>query len=131
MKKGALLNQSVSTVVAGMGHKDTITICDCGLPIPDETQRIDLALRKGIPTFLETLETVLGELCVEKVVIASEMKQMNTELYNKVIEIFRETEIEEISHDEFKRVSGSSKAIIRTGEYKPYANIILQSGVTF
>ena len=47
MKKSALLNSELSYVIAKMGHTDTLTVGDCGLPIPQETQRIDLALRKG------------------------------------------------------------------------------------
>ena len=53
MKKSALLNSELSYVIAKMGHTDTLTVGDCGLPIPQETQRIDLALRKGTPGFLE------------------------------------------------------------------------------
>ncbi|MFR6682694.1 RbsD/FucU domain-containing protein [Dorea formicigenerans] len=37
-----------------MGHTDRICIGDCGLPIPNETEKIDLALMKfGQPRFLE------------------------------------------------------------------------------
>ena len=52
MKKIGILNGEISSVVCKMGHKDTIAIGDCGLPIPEETRRIDLALEKNIPTFL-------------------------------------------------------------------------------
>ncbi|MEG1557578.1 MAG: D-ribose pyranase, partial [Oscillospiraceae bacterium] len=70
MKKNELLNDRVSAVIATMGHKETLAVGDCGLPVPKETERIDLALKKGIPTFIDTLCTVLGELCVEKVILA-------------------------------------------------------------
>jgi len=32
MKKIGLLNQPISATVAGMGHMDTLVICDAGLP---------------------------------------------------------------------------------------------------
>lgn len=51
MKKTCLLNNSISSVISKMGHTDIIAIGDCGLPIPKETKRIDLALTKGIPSF--------------------------------------------------------------------------------
>jgi D-ribose pyranase len=38
---------------------------------------------------------------------------------------------ETISHEELKRLSARAKAVIRTGECTPYANIILCAGVTF
>lgn len=131
MKKAVLLNQPISAVIAGMGHKDTLAIGDCGLPIPEGPVRIDLAVVKGLPTFLDVLDAVLEELCVEKVTIASEMKDVNPALYAILQEKFAGKEIEEIPHEAFKEHTKTSKAVIRTGEYKPYANIILHSGVTF
>lgn len=131
MKKGILLNQSISNMIAGMGHKDTIAIGDCGLPIPDGPVRIDLALKKGVPGFWETLEAVLEELCVERIIIASEMMEFNQELYRMILSLFPDIEIEQVVHEQFKSRTAACKAVIRTGEYIPYANIILQSGVTF
>ncbi|HWR22121.1 MAG TPA: D-ribose pyranase [Feifaniaceae bacterium] len=131
MKKAVLLNQPVSAAIAGMGHKDTLAIGDCGLPIPEGPVRIDLAVKKGLPAFLDVLDTVLEELCVEKVTIASEMKDVNPALYAIIRGKFAGTEIEEIPHEAFKERTKESRAVIRTGEYKPYANIILHSGVTF
>ncbi|GAB4423817.1 MAG: hypothetical protein Fur0044_21830 [Anaerolineae bacterium] len=52
MKKIGILNQPISAVIADLGHLDTLVIADAGLPIPAETERIDLALTQGIPTFL-------------------------------------------------------------------------------
>ena len=131
MKKGSLLNKEISSVIAGMGPTDMLTIGDCGLPVPENVRRIDLALKKGVPTFEDTLKVVLEELCVEKVIIASEIKAKNADLYGTLKNVFADIEIEEIPHEEFKEKTKLSKAVIRTGEYRPYANIILQSGVTF
>jgi D-ribose pyranase len=39
-----------------------LSIADAGLPIPQEVQRIDLALKQGIPDFLDTLQVVLSEI---------------------------------------------------------------------
>jgi D-ribose pyranase len=139
MKKGNLLNSEISYVISKMGHTDTITIGDCGLPIPEGVQRIDLAITKGLPEFIPVLKVVLEELFIEKVILANEIINQNQELNNKIIEIINDTEkeqkrtisVEYIQHEEFKKRTKSSKAIIRTGEYKSYANIILVSGVTF
>ena len=77
MKKIGLLNQPLSAVIAGLGHTDTLVIADAGLPIPTTTQRIDLALVNGVPTFLETLQAVLVEMQVERAIIATEMAGAN------------------------------------------------------
>ncbi len=45
MKKQGILNSRIAAVLARLGHTDTIVIADCGLPIPDHVERIDLALK--------------------------------------------------------------------------------------
>ena len=62
MKKAGILNSDISRVLSYMGHTDLICIGDCGLPIPDEVERIDLALKFGVPTFMDTLkvESIIG-----------------------------------------------------------------------
>ena len=131
MKKTKLINSEISYTISKMGHTDSLTIGDCGLPIPSEVNRIDLALKYGVPTFLETLDTVLEELCVEEIVIASEIKEMNEAIYNEILKRFENTKITYVSHEEFKKQTKESKAVVRTGECSPYANIILKSGVVF
>lgn len=60
MKQQGILNSDISRVLSYMGHTDTICIGDCGLPIPDETERIDLAVKFGQPSFMDVLEEVGG-----------------------------------------------------------------------
>lgn len=131
MKKTTLINSQISSVIAKMGHFDTLTIGDIGLPIPDGPERIDLALMKGVPTFLDVLACVLTELEVQRVFIASEMQQMNAPLYEKITQSFKDIEIVKVPHEAFKTLTKECKAMVRTGECLPYANIILESGVTF
>ena len=131
MKKSMLINSEISYVISKMGHTDSITICDSGLPIPSEVQRIDLALKKGLPTFLDTLDSVLEELQVEEIILASEIIEVSNDLYKEIIKRFENIKITTVSHEEFKNLTKSSKAIVRTGEYTPYANVILKSGVVF
>lgn len=131
MKKGKLINSEISYVISKMGHTDMLTICDSGLPIPTNTQRIDLALEKGIPSFLETLDTVLEELKVEEIIVASEMEEISPKLYEEILKRFKDIKIVKVKHEEFKNITKDSMAIVRTGEFTPYANVILKSGVVF
>lgn len=131
MKKQGLLNSEISYLISKLGHTDTIVVSDAGLPIPKGVQRIDLALVPGKPSFIEMLDAVLIEMKVEKVTIASEMKQQNPDLYKIITEKFKDIEIEEVPHVEFKNQTAKAQAVIRTGEFKPFANIILQAGVVF
>ena len=77
MKKTKMINSELSYTISKMGHTDSLTIGDCGLPIPDEVKRIDLALTHNVPTFIQTLDVVLEELCVEEVVIAEQIVDKN------------------------------------------------------
>lgn len=131
MKKIGILNQSLSEVIAGMGHMDTLIIADAGLPIPLETQRIDLALTRGSPGFLETLRVVLEELQVERAIVAGEMISNSALIYEQLQKMLPEIPIETISHTELKNHTSSARAVVRTGEFTPYANIILVAGVVF
>ncbi len=132
MKKAILLNADLSAVIAKMGHTDTLTVGDCGLPIRGAAQRVDLALKKGVPGFIETLETVLSELCVEHAIIAAETKNVSPQLHEQMLKALGpDVSVEYVTHEELKKLSESSRAVVRTGECTSFANIILVSGVTF
>ena len=133
MKRKGILNSDISRVLSYMGHTDTLCIGDCGLPIPDEVERIDLALAFGEPGFMRTLEVVVEDMKVEKIVLAEEIKTQNPDVLAQVEALFagQEVEVEFVSHVELKARTRDCKAVIRTGEITPYANIILQAGCIF
>ena len=133
MKKAGILNSDISRVLSYLGHTDTICIGDCGLPIPECTERIDLALCFGEPTFMRTLSVVANDMKVEKIVLAEEIKTQNPDVLEAIEELFagQNVETEFVSHAELKEQTKDCKAVIRTGETTPYANIILQSGCIF
>jgi D-ribose pyranase len=85
MKKIGTLNQPLSTVIAGLGHMDILVIADAGLPIPSDTQRIDLALKRVIPGFIDSVQVILEEIQVESAIVASEMLSTSPEIYQQVI----------------------------------------------
>lgn len=132
MKKNGILNSEISKVLSDLGHKDQIAIGDCGLPIPEGVKKIDLALKFDTPSFIETLETVLEDMAIEKVILADEIKTDNGEVLNETMRLAGDDiEYEYVPHEDFKNLTNNVRAIIRTGERTPYANIILQSNVIF
>jgi D-ribose pyranase len=130
MLRTSLLNSDIISVLSRMGHTDTIVIADCGLPVPDHVQRIDLAIKQGSPSFREVFEAVMQEMKVEKMVVAEEMRTHNPEL-DQYIRLADDILLTPVSHDDFKEETRQAKAVIRTGENTPYANVILQAGVIF
>ncbi|OTA40614.1 MAG: D-ribose pyranase [Symbiobacterium thermophilum] len=131
MKKTTLLNQALSEVVAGMGHGDLLVIGDYGLPCPKGVRRIDLALRPGIPAFLDVVETILAELQVEAAVVARETAERNPAVQEGLTRLLAGVPVTTVSHEELKEISARAVALVRTGECTPYANVILRAGVTF
>ncbi|MDH2272140.1 D-ribose pyranase [Serratia marcescens] len=139
MKKGVLLNSDVSAVIARLGHTDQLTLCDAGLPIPAVTQRIDLALTQGVPTFLQVFAAVTQEMQVESAILAEEIVKQNPSLHEALLAELtalgqrqgNTISVRYISHQAFKAQTEHSRAVIRSGECSPYANVILCAGVTF
>ena len=133
MKKQGILNSDISRVLSYMGHTDCIAVGDCGLPIPDEVERIDLALEFGVPSFMDVLRVITKDMKVEKIVLAEEIREQNPKILGEIKELFAGQELETVfvSHTELKKQTRECKAVIRTGETTPYAHIILQSGCIF
>ena len=86
MKIHGILNSDISRVLSYMGHTDRICIGDCGLPIPDETERIDLAVKFGVPTFMDVLKEVGDDMKIEKIVLAEEIKENNPKVLAEINE---------------------------------------------
>jgi len=131
MKKGGILNKHLNEVIASLGHMDTIIICDAGLPIPDESQRVELAFKEGVPGQLEVLEELLDEIVVEKAVMANESKTVSPRMHSDILKLLGNIDVEYVPHTEFKQKSKSCKAIIRTGEFTPYSNVLIVCGCAY
>nr|WP_237332867.1 D-ribose pyranase [Zobellella iuensis] len=139
VKKTPLLNSHLSALVARLGHTDEITLADAGLPVPAGVERIDLAVRPGLPGLEDTLAALLTELQLEAVVLAEEIKNASPELHQRLLDQLagaaaaqgRDIAVGYVAHEQFKRQNGHSRAVVRTGECTPYANLILRAGVPF
>ncbi|WP_348944968.1 D-ribose pyranase [Chitinibacter sp. FCG-7] len=132
MKKLGHLNRDISRVLASMGHTDSIVIADCGLPIPDHVECIDLSLQIGTPSYFATLDSILADFQVERAVLASECQSKNPAVAEQAEGMAQHgVQIDYVPHEQFKQLTHQARAIIRTGEASPYANIVLYSGVIF
>ena len=131
MRKTKVINTQISSVISDMGHFDTLSIGDAGMPVPAGTKKIDVAIENGVPSFIQVLTNILSELEVQKVHLANEIKTANPEQLEAVKALIGETPIEFINHSQMKQDLNKAKAFVRTGEMTPYSNIILESGVVF
>lgn len=131
MKKAGILNRELTTILAKLGHTDKIVIADCGLPIPDDTPCVDLSLTLGVPSFVTTLKAVTADAEIERITFAKEIKTQNQTLHQASLEVFQNIKVDYMSHEQFKGELQYVKAVIRTGEATPFANMMLHAGVIF
>jgi len=132
MKKGGILNPALAKLLAETGHTDCLVVTDAGLPLPENVNtRIDFALKPGVPAFLEILDTVLDELVVEKIFLAEELKTVSPHMHAEILKRFHDLPVEYLPHVQFKEKTKQSRGLIRSGEFTPYANVILQAGVAY
>jgi D-ribose pyranase len=131
MKKKGILNREISRVLATMGHYDLLVVADAGLPIPIDADCIDLVVDKDIPTVLQILKLLSSELEVEEFYVAEEGNAINKSQYLAVEKIFPHASKISIPHSSLKEKVKGAKAVIRTGDFSPYSNVILSSGVSF
>jgi D-ribose pyranase len=131
MKKTGIMNSELSKIVASVGHTDIIAVVDSGYPIPKHVYRVDLALKKNVPSILETVQEIAKELSIEKITFADESQQHCPELIRDILEAAENPEAASISHNAFKELVHTAAAVIRTGECIPFSNVILHGGVAF
>ncbi len=128
MKKGGILHPELAHVLASSGHTDYLLISDRGFPVPEEPQRIDLALVDDKPTVLDVLAAIDAEWSIDRVVITEEMQLVSPERVDELKVLLPDVLFEVISHIDLKRLGHGAKATIRTGDSCPYANLIIVSG---
>lgn len=132
-RTSTIIHPQLLRILAECGHTDSIVIADAGLPVPPGVERVDLAYKAGSPAFLDILDSVLAEFIVERAIISEELKVVSPAMFAAVSEKLTEIGIviESVPHSEFKNHTRAAHAIVRTGEYTPFSNVVLYSGVPF
>lgn len=130
MKLGKILNKKLNTAIADMGHGELLIVCDAGMKIPSDAQRIDLALTEGVPAIEQVLELLVEDFCYERVIVTEDLPAYNEPLCKRIKEICSRCELEMIPYDVFMdTLPQKAKYIIRTGSFSPYGDIALVSAI--
>lgn len=130
---GKILQPALARVITEAGHTDLVVVTDAGLPIPPAAERIDLALRPGLPAFVDVLDSIVAEMSVEAATVAEETAAENPVVFAAIRARLAEIGVEPVlvPHLEFKKLSVGARAFVRTGEFTPFANVILHAGVPY
>ncbi|WP_189246836.1 D-ribose pyranase [Streptosporangium pseudovulgare] len=129
MKRAGILNAALSGALARLGHTDEVLVCDAGMPLPRGVEVVDLAFLPGVPAFADVLDGLLAELVVEGAVAAEEVRAANPACH--ALLAGRLPALAHVPHERLKELSRSARLVVRTGEARPYANVILRCGVAF
>ncbi|MFJ9814520.1 D-ribose pyranase [Streptomyces sp. NPDC101151] len=129
MKRAGILNRHLSGALAELGHGDGVLVCDAGMPIPDGPHVVDLAFRAGVPSFAEVLDGLLEELVVEGATAAAEVRDSNPAAAALLAGRFPGLAL--VPHERLKELAARARLVVRTGEARPYANVLLRCGVFF
>ncbi|MEV4539501.1 D-ribose pyranase [Asanoa sp. NPDC049518] len=127
MRDTGLWHPRLAALVAELGHTETIVVADAGLPVPSGVEVVQLAVTRGVPPFLGVLAAIAGDLLVESATVATELTD------GPVLDGVRRlgVPVEAVAHTELKRRCRDARAVVRTGDATPYANVILRAGVPF
>jgi len=124
-----LINRNLAKVVAEQGHQDLLMVVDAGFAIPLGVETVDISLSENNPMVLDVLAELRKFHSVEKMILAKQTQETNPTLFNKISTMWgNDIEIEVVDHSELKQISKTVKAIIRTGDFTAFGNVILVSG---
>ena len=131
MKKHGFLRAPVSEVIASVGHTDRLIVCDAGFPVPRGVLRVDLAITANLPSLPAVLRTLLDELVVERFILANETVEARPTRYAEILALLPGVPHDLVPHADFKLLARDVRAVIRTGDFVPYSNVLLVCGGAF
>ena len=118
LKKG-IFHPQLCKVLAELRHMDMLVVGDAGLPIPKGVERVDLGWIEGSPGYLEVLKALMDEI-------------VSPDFHKKALDLLPENiPLEYVPHTKLKETSKEAKAIILTGEFTGYTNVILVCGCAY
>lgn len=129
MKEVGIVNRELSRVLSEQGHGDLLMVVDAGFAIPKGADVVDISLAENSPMVIDTLQELKKFFSVEKLIFANDTKEVSPTLFKNIRKLFgRSVPVEMVTHPEIKEISKRVKAVIRTGDFTAYANVILVSG---
>jgi D-ribose pyranase len=116
-------------VLSEQGHGDLLMVVDAGFAIPKGADVVDISLSENCPMVIDTLQELKKFFSVEKLIFANDTESVSPSLFNRIKELFgKDVPVEMVTHPQIKEMSHKVKAVIRTGDFTAYANVILVSG---
>lgn len=129
MRRSGLWHPRLVQLVVGLGHGDELIVADPGLSVPVGVETIDLVWSRGEPGFIPVVRAILAELVVEHATVATELS--DEKVLRDLHDELGDTPLTRVPHKDLKAATVTARAVVRTGEDTPYANVVLRAGVPF
>jgi len=128
MRETGIVNRDICDILSTLGHTDEVIVCDAGFAIPMGVRTIDISLAENVPTVPQVLAELRKHFSVEKLVISEETKKVSPTRFKEFVKAFgKGMAVELISQNEIRARARTVKAVIRTGDFTAYSNIVLVS----
>lgn len=129
MRRDGLWHPRLLEIVAGLGHTELLVVADAGLPIPPAVERLDLVWARDEPRFLPVVRVLVQECVIEGATIAAELE--DARIRSGLTDALGGAACSTVPHEQLKAMTSRARAVVRTGETTPYANVVLRAGVAF
>ncbi len=129
MKEIGIINRGIAKVISEQGHNDCLMVVDAGFAIPTGIEVVDISLGVNKPMVLDVLHELKKFFSVEKIILAEQTKTINPGFFKEVTKVWSENmEMELVDHADLKQIAKNVKAVIRTGYFTAFGNVLLVSG---
>lgn len=137
MLKGipTIISPELIKILMEMGHGDEIIIGDGNFPGERIAKRCIRCDGHGVTELLEAILTIFPLDTYEKPVYIMEKVMGDTietpiwKKYEEIIKPYTNESIEKVERFEFYEKAKNAYAVVMTGEFSQYANIILKKGI--
>lgn len=129
MQEVGIINRGMAKIISEQGHHDLLMVVDAGFAIPAELEVVDLSLKENTPTTVDVLNELKKYYSVEKLILAKQTKETSPTLFKEILSLWeKKVPAELVEHAELKKLAKTVKAVIRTGDFTAFGNVILVSG---
>lgn len=129
MRETGIVNRDICDVLSTLGHTDEMIVCDAGFAIPSGVRTVDISYGENKPTVIEVLSELKKHFSVEKLLISRDTKEHVPTRFKELSRIFGDdVAVELVSQDELRARARNVKAVIRTGDFTVFSNVLVVSG---
>ncbi len=128
MLKTGILNPAINSLLSRVRHTNTLVLADRGFPFWPGLETVDISLVDDIPRVEDVLRAIRRNFVIGRVYMAQEFDAYNdADKHRELTETLTGLTVVVEPHTRLKKRVPQAVGLIRTGDTKPYANLILES----